>query len=60
MAIQVMLERLLRSRTFAKVARRGFIGNLKQVTAFLARPDVKERALQQVAGEVKGLSLIHI
>ncbi len=51
-ATQAMLERLLRSRTFAKVAQRGFIGNLKQVTAFLARPDVKERALQRVAGEV--------
>lgn len=51
-AIQAMLERLLRSRTFAKVAQRGFIGNLKQVTAFLARPEVKDRALQRVAGEV--------
>jgi pimeloyl-ACP methyl ester carboxylesterase len=51
-AAQMMLERLLRSRTFARVAQRGFIGNLKQVTAFLARPDVKERALQRVADEV--------
>ena len=30
-----MLERLLRSRTFARVAQRAFIGNLKQVTRFL-------------------------
>jgi hypothetical protein len=49
---QAMLYRLLRSRTFAGVAQRGFIGNLKQVTAFLARPDVKERALQRVADEI--------
>jgi pimeloyl-ACP methyl ester carboxylesterase len=47
-----MLERLLRCRTFAGVAQRGFIGNLKQVTAFLAQPDVKERVLQRVADEV--------
>jgi hypothetical protein len=51
-AAQAMLDRLLRSRTFAGVARRGFIGNLKQVTAFLATPDVKEQALQRVADEV--------
>jgi hypothetical protein len=51
-AAQAMLHRLLRSRTFARVAQRGFIGNLKQVTAFLAKPDVKERALQRVADEV--------
>ena len=51
-AAQAMLERLLRSRTFAGVAQRGFIGNLKQVTAFLAKPDIKEQALQRVAGEV--------
>jgi hypothetical protein len=52
-AVQAMLERLLRSRTFARVAQRGFIGNLKQVTAFLAAPGVKEEALRRVAGEVK-------
>ena len=56
-AAQVMLERLLRSRTFARVAQRGFTGNLKQVTAFLAKPDanmpdVKERVLGRVAAEV--------
>jgi pimeloyl-ACP methyl ester carboxylesterase len=47
-----MLERLLRSRSFALVAQRGFIGNLKQVTAFLTTPAVKERVLQRVHGEV--------
>jgi hypothetical protein len=51
-AAQVMLERLLRSRTFARVAQRGFIGNLKQVTAFLEQPEAKEQALQRVADEV--------
>lgn len=51
-AAQVMLERLLHSRTFAKVAQRGFIGNLKQVTAFLAASEVKEQVLQRVAAEV--------
>jgi hypothetical protein len=51
-AAQTMLERLLRSRTFARVAQRGFIGNLKQVTAFLITPDVKERALKRVAAEL--------
>lgn len=51
-AAQMMLDRLLRSRTFARVAQRGFIGNLKQVTAFLSKLDVKERVLQKVADEV--------
>jgi hypothetical protein len=51
-AAQAMLERLLRSRTFARVAQRGFIGNLKQVTAFLGAPDVREWVLQRVAVEV--------
>ncbi|MGH3164574.1 MAG: hypothetical protein ACRDN0_01610 [Trebonia sp.] len=47
-AVQVMLERLLRSKTFAKVGRRAFIGNLKQVTKFLTDPTVKELVLQRV------------
>jgi pimeloyl-ACP methyl ester carboxylesterase len=51
-AVQAMLHRLLRSRTFARVAQRGFIGNLKQVTAFLDKPDAKERALRRVADEI--------
>jgi hypothetical protein len=52
LAAQAMLERLLRSQTFAWVAQRGFIGNLKQVTAFLTKSDVKERVLQRVHSEV--------
>jgi pimeloyl-ACP methyl ester carboxylesterase len=51
-AVQVMLAGLLRSPTFAGVAQRGFIGNLKQVTAFLTDPALKERVLQRVADEV--------
>jgi hypothetical protein len=51
-AVQVMLKRLLRFPTFAGVAQRGFIGNLKQVTAFLDKPVDKERALQRVADEL--------
>jgi hypothetical protein len=52
LAAQAMLERLLRSETFARVAQRGFIGNLKQVTAFLTKSDVKERVLQRVHEEI--------
>lgn len=36
-AVQVMLDRLLRSQIFAGIAQRALIGYLKQVTAFLAR-----------------------
>jgi hypothetical protein len=53
-AVQVMLERLLRSATFSRVAQRGFIGNLKQVTAFLTDCSVKESALVRVHEEVTG------
>jgi hypothetical protein len=52
MAAQMMLERLLRSRAFARVAQRGFIGNLKQVTAFLAASEAKEGILQLIASEL--------
>lgn len=51
-AVQVMVERLLRSATFARMAQRGFIGNLKQVTAFLTDCSVKESALVRVHEEV--------
>ena len=46
--VQVMLERLARSATFARVAQRAFIGNLKQVTAFLTDPAVKQDVLARV------------
>jgi hypothetical protein len=47
-AAQVMLERLLRSRTFARVAQRAFIGNLKQVPRFLTNSSVKELVLARI------------
>ena len=50
--VQRMLERLLRSRSFAGVAQRAFIGNLKQVNAFLGDSAVKDRVLERVADEV--------
>ena len=51
-AVQVMLERLLRSRTFARVSQRGFIGNLKQVSRFLGESAIKDRVLARVHQEV--------
>jgi hypothetical protein len=51
-AIQLMLKRLLLSQAFAGVAERAFVGNLKQTTAFLTNPEVKERVLQRMADEV--------
>jgi hypothetical protein len=51
-AVQVMLERLLRSRTFAGVAQRALIGDLKQVTAFLTNRGIKERVLERTAREL--------
>jgi hypothetical protein len=51
-AAQVMLEQLLRSRTFARVAQRGLIGNLKQVTRFLTDHSVKDAVLSRVHQKV--------
>jgi hypothetical protein len=51
-AVQVMVERLLRSETFAKVAQRAFIGNLKQVTSFLNDRSVKDLVLERVHQQV--------
>ena len=52
-SVQVMAERLLRSRTFASlVAERAFVGNLKQVTQFLERPQTKDDVLARVDEEV--------
>jgi hypothetical protein len=52
-AAQTMLERLLRSRSLSGVAQRAFIGNLKQVTAFLLSPTTREQVLARVAGEIR-------
>ena len=49
---QVMLERLLRSRAFARVAQRAFIGNLKQVTGFLTSEPVKNLVIERVHEQV--------
>ncbi|NKX56835.1 hypothetical protein [Arthrobacter mobilis] len=51
-AVQVMLEKLLHSKTFAGVARRALVGDLKQVTAFLTDPGIKDRVLERTAAEV--------
>jgi hypothetical protein len=51
-AVKVMLERLLRAKTFAKVAQRAFIGNLKQVTKFLTDAQVKELVLERLHEKV--------
>ena len=51
-AVQVMLNRLARSKTFTRVAQRGFIGNLKQVTAFVTDPAVKQDVLARVREQI--------
>lgn len=51
-AVRVMLDRLARSATFAGIAQRAFIGSLKQVTAFLADPKVKQDVLKRVRERV--------
>ena len=50
--VEVMAERLLRSRTFARLAARVFVGNLKQVTQFLDEPKTKDNVLARVAQEI--------
>lgn len=51
-AVQVMLDRLLQSDTFARVVQRAFVGNLKQVTRFLADPSMKDLVLGRVHQEI--------
>jgi hypothetical protein len=58
--VQVMLARLLRSRTFANVAQRAFIGDLKQVSQFLSNQEVKERVLARVRDKVDGSTRVLI
>jgi PGAP1-like protein len=59
-AVQIMLDRLLRSPTFANVAQRAFIGNLKQVNAFLSDESLKERVLARVHEIVDGSTRVVI
>jgi hypothetical protein len=49
---QFMLARLAQSKTFATVAQRAFIKDLKQMTAFLADPVVKQAVLERVRDQV--------
>lgn len=49
---QVMLDRLLRSRTFTGMAKRLLIGDLKQVTAYLENQSLRREVLDRLAAEV--------
>jgi hypothetical protein len=53
-AVQVMLNRLARSKTFTRVAERAFVGNLKQMSAFLTDPEVKQNVLARVRDQING------
>ncbi|MCX4632871.1 hypothetical protein [Streptomyces sp. NBC_01443] len=46
--VQVMLARLLRIPLFSGIAQRAFIGNLKQVTRYLADESLREQVLERV------------
>jgi hypothetical protein len=51
--VQVMAERLLRSRTFARlISERALVGNLRQVTQFLDVPQTKDNVLVRVHEEI--------
>jgi hypothetical protein len=50
----VMIDTLMRSRTFAGVAKRAMIGNLKQVSQFLADKTVKEQVLSRLHDDHEG------
>lgn len=59
-AVQVMLDRMARSRTLAGVAQRVFIGDLKQVLRFLHDPVIKELVLTRVHAEVNAQTKVVI
>lgn len=51
--VQVMVERLLRSSTFATlISERILVGSLKQVIRYLDNPDVKDQVLERVHKEI--------
>ena len=52
--VKMMLERLARSPTFARIAQRAFIGDLKQVSAFLTDSTVKQNVLARVREQMSG------
>lgn len=51
-SVQVMLRRLAKSKTFAGVVQRRFIGDLKQVNKFLSVETTKEQAIERVHAEI--------
>jgi hypothetical protein len=51
-AAQVMLAQLARSATFARIAQRALIGNLKQVTTFLTDTATKQTVLNRVQDQI--------
>jgi hypothetical protein len=51
-AVRIMLDRLARSATLAGISQRAFIGSLKQVTAFLTEPKVKQDVLIRMRDRV--------
>jgi hypothetical protein len=51
-SVEFMLARLARSKTFARVTQRALIGDLKQVSAFLGDPAVKQAVLERVRDQV--------
>jgi hypothetical protein len=53
-AVQVMLNRLARSKTFSRVGERALIGNLKQVSAFLTDSGVKQKVLARARDQIGG------
>jgi PGAP1-like protein len=53
-AVQVMLNRLSRSKTFSGFVERAFIKNLKQVSGFLTDPGVKQNVLARVQEQISG------
>jgi hypothetical protein len=52
-AVQAMVERLLRTKTFAGIAKHAFVGSLKQVALFLADRPTKERVIASVRDAVR-------
>ncbi|MFI5775857.1 hypothetical protein [Nocardia sp. NPDC051570] len=48
-AAQIVVAKLLTSSTFAGVAQKTLIGNVKQAVRFLAEPDIKAKVLDRVS-----------
>jgi pimeloyl-ACP methyl ester carboxylesterase len=52
-AVQAMVEHLLRTKTFAGIAKHALVGSLKQVALFLADQSTKERVIGNVRDAVR-------